>query len=177
MFHCIASKFGLNRTIYYGTLVGDVINLTHIAHVHVSNIPRHAAGVPCDSTHHTGNCLAIPAGAEELHTLGGRVKLHYREADFYYTLGPGFLTYYPMEFSPLVATSGIELDVRFKRELSQRYVALKDSIHELFDLGGITTITVGDAAFHKGNDPKLTLTVSGELVEAITGKYHYTSGD
>lgn len=172
MYHCVTSKFGLNRAAFYGKREGERIVFTHFDTLHVSRIPPEDTTVLCSKSHYIGTVHGIPAAAEPLSILNGAVHLAYRE-DFEYALRPAFLVWNELDFSPLVARRLLDLDTRFTTMMYEHYNAIHESITELFALGGITSLHIGDASIHKGNNQELNVGVSGELVEAITGKFKY----
>ena len=173
MFYCITSKFGLHRNVYYGQMVGDRIHLTHVRLTHVSSLPKPLSTVPKSPGHFIGTVMVIPDDAEPINLFDGAIRLSYRE-DFEYSLKPAYQQYHALDFSPLIATDPLTLEARFKKMVSEHIAAANDSIKLLFTLGGITTIHIGDATFHRGNDPDITVVVSGELIEATTGSFKYT---
>lgn len=172
MYHCVTSKFGLHRAAFYGKREGDRIAITHFNTIHVSRMPPEDTTVPCTKSHYIGTVQALPADVEPLNVLNGAIKLSYRE-DFEYALRPAFMHWCLLDFSPLVVRRVLDLDSRFTSALHERYNAVYDSIVELFEIGGITSLHVGEANVHKGSNQPLCVGISGELVEAITGKFKY----
>jgi hypothetical protein len=172
MYHCVTSKFGLSRAAFYGKREGDCIVFTHFDELHVSRLPPEDTTVPCSKSHYIGTVHDIPAAAEPLNVLNGAVMLRYRE-DFEYALRPAFLSWHELDFSPLVARRLLDLDTRFTAMMHEKYNQIHESIVELFAIGGITSLHIGDASIHRGNNLELNIGISGELVEAITGQFKY----
>lgn len=172
MYHCVTSKFGLYRAAFYGVLKGDRIHFTHIDQLHVSRVPPQDTEIVCAKSHHVGKVHGIPMNAEPLNILKGAVELTYRE-DFEYALRPSFSQHCLLDFSPLVARKVLDLDRRFSIMLHERYNEIHEAVTQLFTFAGITSLHIGDVAIHKGNNAELSIGISGELVEAITGKFKY----